>query len=131
MRREPTEGERKRWGILRNRGLGGFKFRRQAPVGGFILDFYCEAASLCVELDGEQHGEAEAVVYDERRARRLGQLRIRVVRYADRDVLRDPVAVARTILRVLSEGGVTRVDARAALEGLKILTPAFSHTHYG
>src|ERR1044071_2882589 len=88
MRREPTEAERKLWQILRNRGLGGFKFRRQAPVAGFVLDFYCEAASLCIELDGDQHGEAEAVEYDEGRTRRLSELRIRVVRFSDREVLR-------------------------------------------
>jgi very-short-patch-repair endonuclease len=104
MRRQPTDAERMMWGLLRDRRLDGFKFRRQTPVHGYVVDFYCEAASLVVELDGDQHGEGEAVEYDRRRSERLGELRIRVMRFANHEVLAHPQAVAATILRVLREG---------------------------
>jgi very-short-patch-repair endonuclease len=104
MRREPTDAERKLWQLLRDRRLGGFKFRRQAPIDHYVVDFFCEEASLAVELDGEQHGEPEAVVYDGRRTARLEELRIRVLRFTSRETVRDVYAVARTILRVLTEG---------------------------
>jgi very-short-patch-repair endonuclease len=104
MRRQPTDAERVMWGLLRDRRLGGFKFRRQTPVSGYVVDFYCEAASLVVELDGDQHGEPGAVEYDGRRTERLGELRIRVMRFANGDVLAHREAVAATILRLLREG---------------------------
>ena len=104
MRRKPTDAERKLWELLRDRRLGGFKFRRQVPIGDYVVDFFCERASLVVELDGGQHGEADAVLYDEERTRKLGEMRIRVLRFLSAEMLRDPTAVGRTILRVLTEG---------------------------
>jgi very-short-patch-repair endonuclease len=73
-------------------------------VSGYAVDFYCEAASLVVELDGDQHGEPGAVEYDGRRTERLGELRIRVMRFANGEVLAHREAVAATILRLLREG---------------------------
>src|SRR5687767_3069533 len=104
MRREQTDAERKVWELLRDRRCGGFKFRRQVPVAGYVVDFLCERASLAVELDGEQHAEPKAVEYDRRRSEVLWGRGIRVVRFADHEVLRDPGAVAKTVLRVLTEG---------------------------
>ncbi|HWP40111.1 MAG TPA: DUF559 domain-containing protein, partial [Tepidisphaeraceae bacterium] len=55
MRHNPAPAEQLLWNFLRNRQLGGYKFRRQVPLGSFIADFYCHAADLVVELDGESH----------------------------------------------------------------------------
>lgn len=55
MRAESTDAERKLWHILRDRKLGGFKFRRQHPVAGYIVDFFCLEAGVVVEADGGQH----------------------------------------------------------------------------
>jgi very-short-patch-repair endonuclease len=104
MRREQTDAEKKIWHLLRDRRCGGFKFRRQVPVAGYIIDFFCEQASLAVELDGEQHAEPAEVEYDRRRTEVLKERGIRVIRFSDREVLRDPDAVGRTFLRVLTEG---------------------------
>ena len=52
MRREPTDAEKRLWRLLRDRRLAGFKFRRQVPVGGYILDFYCMKEAVVVEADG-------------------------------------------------------------------------------
>ena len=58
MRREPTEAERRMWRLLRDRRLGGFKFRRQEQLGRYIVDFVCFERKLIVELDGSQHAES-------------------------------------------------------------------------
>jgi very-short-patch-repair endonuclease len=64
MRKKPTAMEDALWAHLRNRRLGGAKFRRQHPIDHFIVDFYCAGASLAVELDGPIHertSEADAL----------------------------------------------------------------------
>ena len=58
LRSEQTEVEQQLWRALRNRRLQGVKFRRQHPVPPYVLDFYCHAAKLAIELDGSQHLEA-------------------------------------------------------------------------
>jgi len=72
------------WGWLRGRGLGGLKFRRQHPIGPFVADFYCAAATLVVEVDGDTHGER--VAYDARRTEWLLQQGYEVIRVSNDDV---------------------------------------------
>src|SRR4051794_38662381 len=57
LRRASTDAEGKLWRYLRNRLLGGYRFRRQTPLGKYIVDFVCMDARLVVELDGAQHLE--------------------------------------------------------------------------
>src|ERR1041384_6086015 len=57
MRKEPTDAEKRMWRLLRDRQLGQFKFRRQYPVSGYIIDFFCARCRLGVELDGGQHND--------------------------------------------------------------------------
>ena len=59
LRRSQTEAERKLWHRLRNRGLCGFKFVRQEPVGSYFADFLCREKALIVEVDGATHSSAE------------------------------------------------------------------------
>src|SRR3954447_7823268 len=66
LRRDMTDAERKLWAKLRNRQLEGVKFRRQHPLGKYVLDFYAEDHRLVVELDGSQHtpeGDAERTAW--------------------------------------------------------------------
>ena len=63
LRQPLTPPETRLWRILRDRRLGGFKFRRQHPIGRFIVDFYCMQVRLVVELDGPTH--EDQVEYDE------------------------------------------------------------------
>ena len=79
LRVEQTLAERRLWAKLRNRKLGGWKWKRQVPRGPFIVDFLCLDAALVVELDGDSH--ALTVAYDERRTRYLGGLGLRVLRF--------------------------------------------------
>jgi adenine-specific DNA-methyltransferase len=101
MRREPTDAERRLWFILRDRKLGGFKFRRQHPVGGYIIDFFGMEANVGVEADGGQHYDPEGKAYDERRSEVLAALGVEILRFSDYDVLKYSDAVARTILHRL------------------------------
>jgi very-short-patch-repair endonuclease len=58
MRQSPTEPEKKLWSILRDRRLQGLKFRRQVPVGPYIVDFLCISHALVIEADGSQHADS-------------------------------------------------------------------------
>jgi very-short-patch-repair endonuclease len=89
MRSAPTDAEKKLWSMLRDRRLSGLKFRRQFPVSGYIVDFYCIKAGLVVEADGGQHSLPEQLEYDRIRTSSLERLGIRVLRFGDCDVLND------------------------------------------
>jgi very-short-patch-repair endonuclease len=102
MRAGPTDAKQKLWRLLRGRRLGGFKFRRQVPVAGYILDYYCLKSNLVVELDGGQHNDPAVKEYDERRTHRLAELGIRVLRFPDDEGLRYADAVCEAIYRELT-----------------------------
>lgn len=106
LRRTGNEAEARLWRVLRARALGGLKFRRQHPVGPFILDFYCHELGLAVEVDGGQHYEANHAAVDERRTAWLAGRGIRVVRFSSRAVLLETDAVCRAIL-IAAGGDVT------------------------
>jgi very-short-patch-repair endonuclease len=89
LRKTATEPERVLWSMLRSKQMVGLRFRRQQPIGSYIVDFYCSAAKLVVELDGEQHATAEAREYDEARTEWLNERGIRVLRIANGDLLKD------------------------------------------
>jgi very-short-patch-repair endonuclease len=108
MRHEPTDAERKMWGILRDRQLQGFKFRRQYPIAGYILDFYCVHYCLAIELDGGQHGDSKNLKYDEQRTRELQGLGVRVLRFWDDEVLKYPDVVAERVLNELEMLGQSK-----------------------
>ena len=85
LRNEATDAERHLWQALRQRRIEGFRFRRQVPLAGFIVDFLCPQARLVIEVDGDQH--ASAIEYDWARTAKLVHAGYRVLRYANRDVL--------------------------------------------
>jgi very-short-patch-repair endonuclease len=83
LRRDATDVESKLWFALRDRRLDGFKFRRQATIGPYIVDFLCVEARLIVELDGGQH----SVEVDAARTAFLEERGYRVVRFWNTDVV--------------------------------------------
>ena len=95
MRRQPTEAEERLWGELRDRRLDGIKFRRQVPVGPYVVDFACLEARLVVEVDGSQHADSE---HDEIRRSELERRGFRVLRFWNDEVLREVEAVCNTII---------------------------------
>ncbi len=95
LRQRSTHSERLLWSALRSRGLDGHKFRRQHPVGRFILDFSCPERSLAVEIDGSYHDIAEPL--DSNRQKSLESLGVRFVRLPADLVERDREAAVDTI----------------------------------
>ena len=91
LRQNMTPAERTLWQHLRGKRLGGYKFRRQQPFGGYILDFVCLEAKLMIEIDGGQH--AEQVAYDEARTRDLEAAGFTVLRFWNNEVLQQTEAV--------------------------------------
>ena len=99
LRNSATDAERRLWQHLRLKQLGGFKFRRQVPIAGYIADFLCRELKLIVELDGGQHAEQSA--YDKERTLELEAEGYRVLRYWNDDVLLRAFYVLEDILRTL------------------------------
>ena len=97
LRREMTLPEGLLWRALKRRP-NGLKFRRQHPIGQFVVDFYCATARLAVEVDGEAHGMGANPARDARRDGWLTTQGLRVIRVAARDVLRDVDAAVREIV---------------------------------
>ncbi|MBI5841475.1 MAG: DUF559 domain-containing protein [Chloroflexi bacterium] len=104
FRRNATEAEQLLWRILRNRGFHDMKFRRQYPLAGYILDFYCHEIKLCVELDGGQHNEGDQVVYDEERTRILEEQHgVKVIRFWNSDILNRTEEVLNELWNVIDD----------------------------
>ena len=86
LRRPLTPQEAKLWQQLRGKQLFGLKFRRQHPIHTFILDFYCHAKQLVVEIDGDSHDKPVQQCYDQARTEWLEQRGLQVIRFTNRDV---------------------------------------------
>jgi len=101
LRKESTDAERWLWQRLRNRDLLGWKFRRQHPIGCYIVDFVCIEKKIIIELDGGQHAENQMA--DSARSEYLNEKGYQVLRFWDNDVLVRGEAVLSTILSYLNE----------------------------
>jgi very-short-patch-repair endonuclease len=102
MRHISTDAEQALWWLLRSRQLQGFKFRRQTPIGRYVVDFVCHEAHLILEVDGSQHADRLA---DMDRDKWLKNAGYRVLRFWDNDVLTNSRGVLEAILSEISEGG--------------------------
>ena len=99
LRRAPTPPEFRLWQVLRQRP-GDLKFRHQHPLGPYTLDFYCPAARLVVEVDGDGHSMGDRPARDAARDAWLRARGLEVVRYDARDVINALEAVVTDILRL-------------------------------
>jgi very-short-patch-repair endonuclease len=93
-----TSSEIALWIQLKGRKLDGLHFRRQCPMGPYILDFYCSAARLAIELDGHSHGVEGAEAHDARRDAWLRTRGISTLRLSNDDVRDDLESVLATII---------------------------------
>lgn len=87
LRQNLTPAEAGLWSALRNKQLNGLRFRCQHPVGNFILDFYCPACKLVVEVDGGIH--TSRAEYDQSRTAKLGEHGYQVLRFSNEEVMHD------------------------------------------
>lgn len=99
LRRNQTSAETLIWAELRNRKCGGYKFRRQVPIGTYVVDFLCVAQKLIVEIDGPSH--LGAVDYDANRTRILESQGYHVIRLSNDDVFEDLDATIEAIWQSL------------------------------
>jgi very-short-patch-repair endonuclease len=102
LRREQTPEEIALWEALRDRQLSGVKFRRQAPMGRFILDFYAPSHKLMVGLDGAHH--QKQVERDSERTAHLAAQGLSVLRFSNGQIHADFAGVITTIEKALKEG---------------------------
>lgn len=99
LRSQLTDCERLLWRRLRNRGLAGFKFRRQHPWPPYVLDFYCAELRLVIELDGGQHHDAAGLARDQLRTAHLERQGLEVLRFSNLEVLQKLEGVLTELLR--------------------------------
>ncbi len=100
LRKNSTDAERVLWKVLRAKQVEGLKFRRQEPIGKYIVDFVCFEKDLIVEVDGGQHSEA----VDAGRDAWLRSQGFTVLRFWNHDVLQNIEGVLEVILRACSQG---------------------------
>jgi very-short-patch-repair endonuclease len=101
-RKNPTPAETKIWNeVLRMRQFAGYKFLRQKPLAGYIVDFYCSELRLVVEIDGDSH--AESVEYDAERTRVLQSLGLTVVRYTNAEVFQNIAGVYDNLIEKIEK----------------------------
>jgi very-short-patch-repair endonuclease len=103
LRAEASDAERKLWSHLRRKQMALLRFRRQHPIGSYIVDFYCPAARLIIELDGAQHGQDRAIAYDIARTEWLEARGFHVMRIWNREFFEDPNEVLERIWRTLKD----------------------------
>jgi very-short-patch-repair endonuclease len=103
LRKNQTDAEKKLWSILRNRQLYGVKFRRQFPVGRYILDFYSPEYRIGIEADGGQHYTNTGRTKDDIREKELLKYGITILRFGDRDILNNIEGVCKVIINKIKE----------------------------
>ena len=97
LRKSMTDAEQLMWHCLRQKQLGGFRFRRQHPFERFVLDFYCCEARLAVELDGGQHNEPDNIARDTERTAFLEQHGIQVIRFWNNELFQNLEGVLQSV----------------------------------
>ena len=96
-----TDAERLIWSKLRMKQLKNCQFYRQKVIGNYIVDFYCPKAKLVVEVDGGQHYMDEGKKKDEKRDSYIQRLGLKVLRFSDRDVLKNINSVSEEVFNNL------------------------------
>jgi very-short-patch-repair endonuclease len=103
LRHDMTDAERIIWRELRAHRLHGASFRRQTPIGPYVVDFVCHAAKLVIEVDGGQHFEPKHIAHDMRRRAYLAAQGYQVLRFSNLDVMKNESGVLETIAATLEE----------------------------
>lgn len=96
FRKKPTIAEATLWEVLRTKRLDGYKFRRQHPLQGYIVDFYCPELKLAIEVDGEVHKDEEQLKYDQERTKNLQEFGILIIRFWNSEITDElPIVLER------------------------------------
>jgi len=106
LRKDTTDAERLLWHHLRTNQLGGLKFRRQEPIGKFIVDFVCTDKNVIIELDGGHHGDQAQEKKDEKRTAFLDGRGYTVLRFSNNYTLNNTLTVLEIILSTCMTGTI-------------------------
>jgi len=101
LRKSSTEVEKRLWHLLRAKQLAGFKFRRQEPIGPYIVDFVCHRPPVVIELDGGQHDATKQRAHDAQRTTWLESQGFAVIRFWNNQLLENEAGVLHEILGAL------------------------------
>ena len=102
FRETVTEAEKSAWYLLRNRQVDGMKFRRQCPIGKYVVDFYCFEAALAIELDGSVHSQQSQMRKDAAKDLFLKKRGVQVLRVPNGMVLVDPELFLKKVREALT-----------------------------
>jgi very-short-patch-repair endonuclease len=102
LRNDPTPTEALLWQRLRKKQIDGYLFYRQRPIGCYVVDFYCPAAKLVIEIDGGYHLEAQQQANDQVRTEYLEALELRVIRFSNDEVNHNIETCLQRIKQALS-----------------------------
>jgi very-short-patch-repair endonuclease len=91
LRNNMTDAEKKLWGLIRYKKIGGHKFRRQHSIAGYVVDFYCLELRLALEVDGGVHQQETVKGADKERERVIKSISIEFLRFSNEQVLTDPI----------------------------------------
>jgi len=97
-----TEAEKIVWGKLKNRNVFKARFRRQHPIGCFIVDFYCHEYKLAIEIDGEIHLKNEVIEYDDGRSHDIEKFGIKILRFTNNEVFNDLKKIIEEIHKTIA-----------------------------
>jgi very-short-patch-repair endonuclease len=103
LRSAATNAERILWQRMKHRGLAGFKFVRQMPIGSYIADFACRDVKLVIEIGGATHSSEQEIASDKRRTRFLEEQGFSVIRFTNEAIFESIDGVLETILTRLEE----------------------------
>ena len=100
LRKNATIQERRLWNLLKNRQFHNLKFKRQQPIGDYIVDFICKEAKIIIGIDGGQHNEPENIEYDKTRTEYLNNLGYKVIRFWNNEIYEN---IEGVVLRLKQE----------------------------
>lgn len=100
LRKNSTIQERRLWNLLKNRQFHNLKFKRQQPIGDYIVDFICKEAKIIIEIDGGQHNEPENIEYNKTRTEYLNTLGYKVIRFWNNEIYEN---IEGVVLRLREE----------------------------
>jgi len=102
LRNNMTEAEKIVWDKLKNRNVFKARFRRQHPIGIFIVDFYCHEFKLAIEIDGEIHLKNEVIEYDDGRSHDIEKFGIKILRFTNNEVFSDLKKIIEEIHKTIA-----------------------------
>ena len=120
LRKNMTPQERKLWYIIKNRQFFGYRFRRQFPLGQYIVDFICRAKKIIIEIDGGQHNEIKNIQYDNKRTEYLISEGYKVIRFWNNDIDKNIGGVYEKLKEVFEIGeNITPPQPSPSREGVQ------------